>query len=115
MRKEQNIIRKLWELNTVRQRLRVAHRRIAIRSAGWDGEESETNNTLKEIAERILEAVEADKPTPDSPNKLLRRVDELRGLSERSTYRYLYENKSNRPETVKEWIQWAREEVEDVM
>jgi hypothetical protein len=110
------LIRKLWELNTVRQRLHVAHHRVAIRSTGWEDDSSGTNNTLREIAERILEVAGSDKAMPDSPDELLRKVDQLRGREERTTYRYLY-GKELTQDSVGGWISWAEKKVEgaDVM
>jgi hypothetical protein len=71
----------------------------------------DSRNTRTRIASAILNVLNRRGDEPTSTNELLNEVDDIRGLSERTTYRYLHRELDDKPSSVDEWKDWARERV----
>jgi len=71
----------------------------------------DSRNTRTRIASAILKVLNRRGDEPTSTNELLNEVDDIRGLSERTTYRYLHRELDDKPSSVDEWKDWARERV----
>lgn len=71
------------------------------------------HSVLQEIAAKILEVLgSSPSEWPSSMNDLLLRVDELRGVKERTTYRYLHDKmEDDKPQTMHDWKEWAEHTV----
>ena len=74
---------------------------------------STNKNTVQEIAAKVLKVLDREPAKwPDKTTDLLKRVDDLRGVKERTTYRYLHDKLGDeKPADMWAWQDWAEEQL----
>jgi len=71
-------------------------------------------NTGQDIAAKVLSILNNRPPAewPDTMRELLSEVDDLRGVKDRTTYRYLHDKMGDdKPENMIDWKKWAERTV----